>query len=128
MTKSHKSRVPLLSALFFFVSYLLARMGLRIWVDSDIVRIALAAIPIPFFAWFLWNFVKMQREADELERRIQLEALAFAFPSAIVMLMTLSLFTIAVGVPDENFGLKHAWYFLPLLYFTGLALASRRYR
>ena len=44
------------------------------------IRIAVALIPIPFFVGFLWLWMKGVGTMDELERRIQLEALALAFP------------------------------------------------
>jgi hypothetical protein len=64
------------------------------------------------------------RRMDELHLRVQLEALAIAFPFAIVFLMLLGLFGQALNLADE----RHVWHYLPMFYFLGLALAWRRYR
>jgi hypothetical protein len=65
---------------------------------------------------------------DELEQRIHLEALAVAFPLALILLMTLGLLELATKLPPEDFSYRHVWAFLPIFYFGGLALARRRYR
>jgi hypothetical protein len=67
--------------------WLVLYFGIRLFLAArtDLgsgVRLSLAFIPTPVFALFLWNFVRAIRGADELERRIQLEALAVAFPLA----------------------------------------------
>ncbi len=125
--KTAKSNT-LIACLLLVVSYAGARLFLERTDLSEWVRITLAVLPLPFFIWFLWSFIKMQREGDELERKIQLEALAFAFPSALVLLMTLGLLERAIGLNPENFGITHVWQYLPILYFGGVAIASRRYR
>ena len=55
----------------------------------------IALLPTPFFVWYLWTWMKGVGEMDELERRIELEALGFAFPAAVVFLMTLGLLDVA---------------------------------
>ena len=44
-------------------------------------------------------------EMDELQRRIELEALGFAFPATLVFLMTLGLLDLAFTLDPENFSL-----------------------
>lgn len=65
-------------------------------------RLALSLVPTPLFAWFLWNFVRGIRGADELERRIQLEALAVAFLLACLLITTLGLVQRAVTLNFEE--------------------------
>ena len=68
------------------------------------------------------------RQLDELEQRIQLEALAFAFPLAMILLLTLGLLEIAIQLPPEDLSYRHVWAMLPVLYFIGLIVANRRYQ
>ena len=65
---------------------------------------------------------------DELERRIELEALAFAFPIAVVLLMTLGLLDLATPLNPDDWSLRHVWAMMPALYFMGLWRAKRRYQ
>ena len=66
---------------------------------------------------------------DELERRIQLEALAlaFAFPICVVGFMTLGLLEIAAGLNPDDWSYRHVWLMMPMLYYFSLWRAKRRY-
>ena len=95
---------------------------------STEVRIAAALLPIPFFVWWLWTWMKGVSQMDELERRIELEALAFAFPIAVVLLMTLGLLDIAMPLNPDDWSPRHIWAMMPALYYMGLWRAKRRYQ
>ena len=92
------------------------------------LRIGAALLPVVPFAWFLWTFIGHIRAADELERRIHLEALAVAFPVTMLLLMTLGLLQLATTLSMDDWGYRHVWAFLPAFYLGGLALARRRYQ
>jgi hypothetical protein len=64
---------------------------------------------------------------DELQRQIELEALGFAFPSALVFLSTLGLLDVAITLNPDDFSLRHTWLMLPMLYYIGLWRAQRKY-
>ena len=72
-------------------------------------------------------FVQRIREADELERRVQLEALAVAFPLTALLFMTLGLMQIAVPLSPDNWSYRHTWPLIYVFYFVGLMAARRRY-
>jgi hypothetical protein len=108
--------------LFFAARFALEMQGLPTWV-----RAAIALAPVPVFAWFLWEFIRGIGEADELERRIQLEALAVAFPLTILLLMTLGLLQIAVPLPPDDWSYRHIWPLVYVFYLLGLTWARRRY-
>ena len=90
--------------IIWMVSYFGARAALE-WMDDTqppVARLAVALIPIVPFVAFIWKFIGSLRQADELERRIQLEALAIAFPLAMVLLMILALVQLAMPLnPDD---------------------------
>lgn len=106
--------------------------GVRLYLEANPglgapVRLGLALVPVPIFALFLWHFVLGVRSADELERRIQLEALAVAFPLGLLLLTTLGLVQRAVALKFEDWSYNHVWPFFTLFYLFGLMLARRRY-
>jgi hypothetical protein len=114
----------------WFLSYfgalgLLEQMGAP---APDPGRVAVALVPIVPFGLFLWYFTDSLRKGDELERRIQLEALAIAFPLAVLLLMVLALVELAMPLKPEDWSYRHTWQFLPILWLGGLAIAKRRYR
>jgi len=114
--------------ILWIVTYFFARGFLNDPGPSTAVRVAVALLPIPFFAGALWRFIGFLRAADEFERRIHLEALAVAFPLTMLLLMILALLQRAVTLKFEDWSYAHVWYYLPIFYLGGLALARRRYQ
>jgi hypothetical protein len=114
--------------LLWIVSY----FGVRFFLEANPAlpsgtRLGLAFIPTPIFALFLWKFIQGIRTADELERRIQLEALAVAFPLGLLLLTTLGLAQRAVELNFQNWSYNHVWPYFAFFYFIGVFLARRRY-
>lgn len=91
------------------------------------IRLTLAFLPAPVFALFLWRFIQALRGADELERRIQLEGLAIAFPLGVLLLTTLGLVQRAVELNFQDWSYNHVWPYFVLFYLLGVAIARKRY-
>ncbi|MCO6456946.1 MAG: hypothetical protein J5I93_16730 [Pirellulaceae bacterium] len=117
-----------LVAALWILSYLAARYILREVPLEPWLQIAVALVPIVPTAVFLWLLVTNLRHLDELHRRVHLEALAIAFPLAILLLWTLGLLQLVMELPSEDWSYRHVWAFLPLFYFIGLAIAWQRYQ
>ena len=118
---------PLVWGVLWVVSWLGARIVLESDHLSPAVRVGVALVPIPLFALFLWQFVAGIRSLDELERRIHLEALAVAFPVAVLLIMMLGLLDLAVPLDPDDWSYRHIGPFFFMLYFFGLFRARRRY-
>ena len=120
-------RMLLAVGIAWFLAYVVARGVLEQPELPRALRLAAALLPVPLFAAFLVRFVRSLRGADELERRIHLEALAIAFPLTILLLQTLGLLERAVGLKFEDWSFGHVWAYLPLFYLIGLVVSRRRY-
>jgi hypothetical protein len=107
--------------------YLAARLLLELPTLSWWSRFLIALAPTPLFAWVLWTIARGVAAMDELQRRIQLEALAFAFPVTLLLVMTLGLLEIAIGLNPNDWSYRHVWPMLFVLYLAGLGRAKRRY-
>lgn len=117
----------LVRGLLWVSIYLLSRGLLELDIQQVALRVVIALLPVPLFVWYLWTWFKGAAVMDELQRRIEFEALGFAFPAAVVFLMTIGLLDLAITLPPEDFSLHHVWLMLPLLYYIGLLRAKRRY-
>ena len=124
---SWKTSRLLIIGVCWFITFFRARVALEAAGISPVLRIAAALAPLPFFAAFLVLFIRELRAADELERRIQGEALAIAYPLVAVLLMTLALMERAVGLKFQDWSYMHVWIYVPLFYIAGLFIARRRY-
>jgi membrane-associated PAP2 superfamily phosphatase len=112
----------------WFSAYFAARLLLKMDVFAPWERVAISLLPIPFFAWFVMVFIRQMRDTDEMQRRIQLEALAIAFPLSVLLLMTLGLLQKAIVLSENDWGYTQVWLYLPLFYAFGNAIAAHRYR
>ena len=118
----------LIRGLLWASVYMLSRGLLELLAAPPAARIAIALLPTPFFVYYLWTWMKGVSEMDELQRRIELEALGFAFPATLVFLTTLGLIEVAMTLDPGNFSLRNTWLMMPLLYYIGLWRAKRRYQ
>lgn len=116
------------TGLVWVLVYMLTRWLLNSNQLPEGWRIVVALAPLVPFAFFLAFAMAGLRSLDELHRRIQLEALAIAFPLAILFFMLLGLLELAISLSPEDWSYRHTWSYLPLFYFIGLAIASRRYQ
>jgi hypothetical protein len=124
---SPATRPALIAAAAFAVTYIAAlaasRAALPIGVKAGISLAAVAG-----FIWLVAAELRLIRRLDELQRRIQLEALAFAFPVSVGLLLLLGLFQRFMTLPVDDLSYRHVWPLMVLAYFVGLAVARGRYQ
>lgn len=114
-----------------FFAWIVVYFGCR-WVLDNVAlpewaRIVVALAPIVPFIIFVVLVVSNVRSMDELHRRVHLEALAFALPASVVVLMVLGLLQLVIPFNQQRFNFRDAWGILWLLYLVGVAFTWRRY-
>jgi hypothetical protein len=106
------------------IVFLMLAAGDRPGRDTAL-EVPLAVLPLLPAALVVVAFLRMLRHADELQRRILNEALAFAFAVGFIASFAYA-FLEGVGFPRA-----HAFWFCSLLaisWAVGIAIFSRRYR
>ena len=76
-------------------------------------------------AWLILASTRPARHLDELQRQIQLEALAFGFAGTAILGSTYG-FLVSAGLPEIDSSL--IWPVMVLLWAIGTVIACRRYR
>jgi hypothetical protein len=109
------------------VTYFGARLVLEMHQLPVTWRLTAALVPVPVFAWLLYELVRGARELDEMQRRIHLEAVAIAYPVVVMLLMTLGLVELVVPLNRDDWSYRHVWQMLGVIYLLGLFMAKRRY-
>ena len=87
-------------------------------------RVPLALVPVVPLIFALLAFVRFLGRMDELQRRVQLEALAFAFGGTALLTFSYGFLQI-VGFPQVSW--FAVWPIMAALWIVGLYLANRRY-
>jgi len=101
------------------------------WVGRDLPRgapwkLALALAQAGASTVIVLMMVRGIRKLDELQRRIQLEALAAAFAGTAILVTAWGFLEIA-GAPEVRWGLW-IWPAMTVMWTGGLLVARRRYR
>jgi hypothetical protein len=103
------------------VSWLLERQEL-----SPALRLALAALPVIAWVFSLISYSRLIQHLDEMQRRIHLEALAFAFSGLAVAIIACEYLRKAGFItalkPD------YVLMMMMILWALGFGIAWRRYR
>jgi hypothetical protein len=89
-------------------------------------RIALALFEGAVTAAIIVGSVRSIRRLDEMQLRIHLDAMAFAFAGTGVLATTYG-FLVTAGLPDIDWG-GILWPAMVALWVIGILIASRRYR
>ena len=91
----------------------------------EALKIPVALLPmIPLIAVTL-AVVGAVRASDEMQTRIQFEALAFAFPFTAFTTFSYGFLEVYAGFPHVS--MFSVWPIMALFWFIGLLLAKRRY-
>jgi hypothetical protein len=109
------------------LTYFAARAVLEMDTLATRWRVTAAIVPVPVFAWVLYEILRSSRQLDEMQRRMHLEALAFAYPLLLTLLMLLGLLELAIPLDPDNWSYRHVWQMQGIIYLLGLILAYRRY-
>ena len=118
-----------MAGLAWFLSYLAVRLAVESPEGfSRAGLIAIVILPVIPAALFLYFFINDMRRKDELQRRIQLEALALAYPLILLLILTLGLLELVVNLNPADWSYRHLGPFVILFYVLGLWVSTRRYR
>ena len=110
----------------FVVSSLVAVYWVKDIPKGTTQSLLVSLIPIPFAFLSLATIVWTTRTCDELMRKIQFEALAFALASTFALVELVML--VQLGGFWKWFGMAETMIAICVLYLTGLGLAWNRYR
>jgi len=122
---SHDARIIALALLCAAVMIVAARLS-RGFPRGSALRIVLAAIQAGASALVIVSVMRRIRQLDELQRTIQLEALAFAFAGTGILASGYG-FLVGAGLPDIDWGTL-VWPAMVALWAIGVLIARRRYR
>lgn len=98
---------------------------------SPTARIATTLVPLLPGIFYLRALLKSFWEMDELQRRIQIEALGFALAGTVIVLTTVNVFT-AEGVTlvsyPQGLGIGGVYMTMFILWSVGVSISTYRYR
>ena len=112
----------------FLVTYFASRALAEAWAAPTSLRILVALAPAAPLALLLVMFARAVRSMDELHIRVNLEALAIAFPLTLLLLFVLGNLELVIPLNRDDWSYRHVWAIGSMFYFGALAWAWRRYK
>lgn len=114
------------AALVAYVAVLILSLAALARADlSAAARAAISLAPMLPGLLLCWAVVRQLRRLDELQLRIQFEALGFAFAASALLTFSYGFLEIA-GLPKLS--LFVVWPLMAVMWMLGLLIAARRYR
>lgn len=122
-----KSLSPAKQLLVSFLAYV-ALLVLSLLVARWVPQYRLPILLVPLVPGFLivLSMLAANRMMDEMQRRIQLEALGFAFAGMFMLLITEALLAGALG-PQQAQGPGVYIFYMAMMWAVGLLAARRKY-
>ncbi len=126
--KKKKTDIMYLGAsLIYFIMFF---KGRHLLVESDLpmwLKVGISTLIILSFITLLFLSVLRIRKRDELERKIQLDALLIAFPLTVTLLFTFSQLELFIPFFRDDWTYLHVTAFAVVFYYVGLIIGRTKY-
>lgn len=107
-----------------YVGSLFAIKHMSLAIETSIM---LTIISVASFALFIYKYFRSIFFMDEVQIKIQMEALVFAFAIGLLVLMTLGLVDLYIVLNPNDWNYRFLVPIFITLYFAGLFIAKRKY-
>lgn len=125
--KRNPRRHVLIFAAIWLLSYTINLLALKNLSPGTGLGIFLSLLPVVAFALFIYQFIRSVAALDEVQVRIQMEAVVIAFALGLLLLMTLGLLELVIPLNQEDWSYRHLIPYFSLFYFVGLFIARRKF-
>jgi len=125
--KNHLRNRVLVYAVVWCLSYLGSLFALKSLELPKEVGIVLTIITVLAFATFIYKYYRSIYFMDEVQIKVQMEAIVIAFSLGLLLIMTLGLLDLVVTLNKENWGYRHIVPYFVIFYFIGLFISKRKY-
>ncbi|HJS55979.1 MAG TPA: hypothetical protein VJ765_15615 [Chitinophagaceae bacterium] len=126
-SNKHLSNRVFVYAVFWGVSYMGSLLALKSLTPEKEVGVVLSVIPVLAFSVFIYKFYRSIFFMDEVQIKIQMEAVVIAFTLGLLMLMTLGLLDLVITLNKEDWSYRHLVPYFVIFYFIGLFISKRKY-
>lgn len=125
--KNHLRNRVLVYAVVWCLSYLGSLFVLKSFELPKEVGIVLTIITVLAFATLIYKYYRSVYFMDEVQIKVQMEAIVIAFSLGLLLIMTLGLLDLVITLNKENWGYRHLVPYFVLFYFIGLFISKRKY-
>lgn len=125
--KNHLSNRVLIYAVIWCFSYVGSLFALKTLEIPKEAGILLTVITVLAFTLFIYKYYRSIFFMDEVQIKIQMEAVVFAFSLGLLLLMTLSLLDLIITLKKDDWSYRFLVPIFVAFYFIGLSISKRKY-
>jgi len=125
--KKHVNDRVIVYAIIWAMSYIGSLLALRSYDFPFEAGILLTLITALAFAVFMYKYYRSIFFMDEVQIKVQMEAIVIAFSLGLLLLMTLGLIDLFTTLNQENWSHRHLFPIFIAFYFGGLFVSARKY-
>ena len=125
--KKHLNDRILIYAVIWSLSYVGSLFALKTLEIPTEAGIVLTVITVLAFALFIYKYYRSIFFMDEVQIKIQLEAVVIAFSLGLLLLMTLGLLDLVITLNKNDWSYRYLVPLFVAFYFFGLFISKRKY-
>jgi uncharacterized membrane protein YqhA len=125
--KKHLNDRVLIYAVIWSLSYAGSIFALKTLDMPTEAGIVLTGVTILAFMLFLYKYYRSIFFMDEVQIKIQMEAVVIAFSIGLLLLMSLGLLDIFIKLNKEDWSYRHLFSIFIASYFLGLFISKCKY-
>ncbi|MBK6700824.1 MAG: hypothetical protein IPG55_13230 [Saprospiraceae bacterium] len=127
LRRNHINQRVLVYAILWIASYTCSILVLKSFNLPVEVGLVLTIVTILAFSVFIYKYYRSIFFMDEVQIKIQMEAIVIAFSLGLMLLMTLGLLDLFITLNKEDWSYRHIVPLFATFYFTGLYISKRKY-
>jgi len=127
LQRNHLNQRVLIYAVLWILSYTGSILALKSFELPIEVGIVLTIITVFAFSVFIYKYYRSIFFMDEVQIKIQMEAIVIAFSLGLMLLMTLGLLDLFITLNKEDWSYRHIVPLFATFYFIGLFMSKRKY-
>jgi uncharacterized membrane protein YidH (DUF202 family) len=125
--KKHLNDRVLIYAVIWCLSYVGSLFALKTLEIPTEAGIVLTVITVLAFALFIYKYYRSIFFMDEVQIKIQMEAVVIAFSLGLLLLMTLALLDLVITLNKNDWSYRYLVPLFVAFYFFGLFISKRKY-
>jgi hypothetical protein len=125
--KKHLNDRILIYAVIWCLSYVGSLFALKTLEIPTEAGIVLTVITVLAFALFIYKYYRSIFFMDEVQIKIQMEAVVIAFSLGLLLLMTLGLLDLVITLNKNDWSYRYLVPLFVAFYFFGLFISKRKY-
>ena len=125
--KKHVNDRVIVYAVIWSLSYIGSLFALKTLDISQAAGIILTLVTILAFSLFIYKYYRSIYFMDEVQVKIQMEAVVIAFSLGLLLLMTLGLLELRIQLNKDDWSYRHLFPMFIAFYFIGLLISRNKY-